>query len=644
MGAFMKTFRSAVLSAGLGLASLFLGLHSGFAEAVEVVRPFSSEAQQARSQLVYQESVANASYKKITDEKLVARQVEIDKLQVRVNSLRKSAQASKVEIERLGGELATKQEAFVTELAKRDHDFELQIMAFRNSVDDVMSTPEGLEAVQRLNSGDFQGAKSLLDKLDKALDLADNIRRAKRKRASVTLLASGLTVSETIARYEEVTSLDPGLHWDWVELSRLYVTSGQLGKAQQAAEQAATTAINDRDKSVALHELANVLDLKGNLTEALKHYEESLKIHRLLAAQNPSSAIAQRDLSVSLIFVGNSYRRQYRDAEALKVYIESLNIRRMISANNPTNLNAQIDLSLALAHVGRAYGFQKLGAEALRAYEEGLKIIRPISMRPPPNVESQKDLSGILRYIGEEYESQGRLKDALAAYDESLTITRTLAVGDPSSAEAQIGLSTSLIDVAKIYEAQGRIEDALTAYEESLNIDRALSVRDPSNARTQSRLSSSIKHVADIYETQGRIEDALKAYEESLNIQRALAARNPSEVHALISLSLSLEDVGNIYRTQRRFPEALAVYTESLKISRELAADDPSNEAAQRNIFGILAKLAMIRASGYSWQLALDKLLEMQSKGMLTASDDELLSLVKSKAGKEASAKKEPKK
>ena len=38
--------------------------------------------------------------------------------------------------------------------------------------------------------------------------------------------------------WEEAQGLDPGYHWGWVELRRLYMELGQLGKARGAAEKA----------------------------------------------------------------------------------------------------------------------------------------------------------------------------------------------------------------------------------------------------------------------------------------------------------------------------------------------------------------------------------------------------------------------
>ncbi len=88
------------------------------------------------------------------------------------------------------------------------------------------------------------------------------------------------TTAEVIARYEEVTQLDPGVHWDWVELGRLYVASGNLSAAEQAAHRATETAKDERDSSVAQSELADMRVAQGDLTGALESYGEAMMIFR----------------------------------------------------------------------------------------------------------------------------------------------------------------------------------------------------------------------------------------------------------------------------------------------------------------------------------------------------------------------------
>jgi tetratricopeptide (TPR) repeat protein len=129
-----------------------------------------------------------------------------------------------------------------------------------------------------------------------------------RKEAMLALDARNkgkLTTRDVIAKFEEVTQLDPGVHLDWVELGRLDTDAGQLGTAKAAAQQSADTAESDRDRLIAAQELGDVLVAQGDLAGARARFQDSLATRQRLAAANPSSAELQRDLVVSLAKLTN---------------------------------------------------------------------------------------------------------------------------------------------------------------------------------------------------------------------------------------------------------------------------------------------------------------------------------------------------
>ena len=324
--------------------------------AVKTATQQSPQAHQAGSQFIYAESVKDASYKKIVDDKLSAKQHEIDALQARVMALKaantNTANANQAELDRLSAQLAEAQDRFVTEIAAKDRALSALIATLRQSVDRILETPEGLKAIELLNAGDIAGAEKVLDDLavarQKARQIKADLETAADLRANAALLLGKVSTNNSISRYEAVTALDPGLHWDWVTLSRLYRTSGDLPKAAQAAQRAADTASDDRDRSVALDEKGNILTLQGNLPEARKAYEEGLGIARDLAARDPSNAEAKRDLSISLEKLGDVNTAEGNLPEARKAYEEGLSIRRELSARDPSNAQAKRDVMVSL--------------------------------------------------------------------------------------------------------------------------------------------------------------------------------------------------------------------------------------------------------------------------------------------------------
>ena len=110
----------------------------------------------------------------------------------------------------------------------------------------------------------------------------------------------GLDTQAVLVRYQEVTQLDPGVFWDWVELRRLYQDAGRLPAAREAARSAVRVAKDERDRSVAQNEEGDIAVEQGDLGAARARYQESLELRKRLAAADPSSASLQRDLWVSM--------------------------------------------------------------------------------------------------------------------------------------------------------------------------------------------------------------------------------------------------------------------------------------------------------------------------------------------------------
>ena len=209
------------------------------------------------------------------------------------------------------------------------------------------------------------GALAILDKLRAANDAArqkqSNIASAAEARRIAELAFDArskgkLTTAAVIARYEDVTRLDPDVFVDWIELSRLYVAAGRLPDAARAVRHARETAQSERDRSVALEDLGNILFPQGDLAGADTAYAEVLTISRKLAAADPSNAEAQRDVSISLSRIGNVRVAQGNLAGAETAYAEGLTIARKLAAADPGNAEAQRDVWVSLSRLAGLKG------------------------------------------------------------------------------------------------------------------------------------------------------------------------------------------------------------------------------------------------------------------------------------------------
>ena len=103
--------------------------------------------------------------------------------------------------------------------------------------------------------------------------------------------------------------MEPNSVWTHVELSRLYRSYGDLTASHKSAQTANDAATDDRDHSVTLNEIGDVLVAQGDLAKALESFQASHTIFERLAEADPSNAGLQRDLSFSHNMIGNVQHR-----------------------------------------------------------------------------------------------------------------------------------------------------------------------------------------------------------------------------------------------------------------------------------------------------------------------------------------------
>ncbi|MHC9064543.1 DUF4062 domain-containing protein [Nitrospira sp. CMX1] len=279
----------------------------------------------AMLEAIYAASATQTASERTDDVVLRAQREEIEALRAQVQAGAAQHQA----------DLTNAEKQYVAELAARDRVYAQEIVVFRKAVKDIADTPEGVAALTRFNAGDEPGAITVLDQLRAAHNAA------RQKRADLESAAEGrriatlaleartrgkLTTAQVITRYEEVTRLDPGVHWDWIELGRLYEDSGNLPGALRAAQAAGVTAEDERDQSVANNAIGDVLVAQGDLPAALTAFRAGLGIAEALAMRDPANTGWQRDLYVSYWRLADLAEKQKATKEALTYWKQAYDV------------------------------------------------------------------------------------------------------------------------------------------------------------------------------------------------------------------------------------------------------------------------------------------------------------------------------
>ena len=420
---------------------------------------------------VYMANATLVAFEKEADEKLRELHGEIETLQAEIatgNSQHRE-------------ELAMAQQTFVTELAAKDRAYAQAIAAFRRTVTDIVSTPEGAAALAQYNAGHEEEALAILERLSAANDAARAIQSAGEKRriaqlAIDALYKGKLTTADVILLYEKVTRLDPQFGEDWRQLSEFYVVAGRLADARKAAAMASQLAADDQERAKTLKSLSFNAAEQGHLEEAEALQVEAVGIMRHLTVSMPDDSSSKYVLSVSLSWLGDLRMAMGNYFGAAEADLEALELGMTLMQNDPRQVVRVMWLARGLAD---AYSAQGKLQDADRGYAISMKLLRSLFADNPHSTSLQRNGAFVLEGLGDLRRKQKDMPAAFQAYQEAVALRRALVVADPSDNEGKRFLSKALAGLALVKRDWNDPVDAIATLREALEIERKQVAADP---------------------------------------------------------------------------------------------------------------------------------------------------------------------
>jgi tetratricopeptide (TPR) repeat protein len=319
------------------------------------------------------------------------------------------------------------------------------------------------EAHKQRTPEDYGAMEAERDNLLGAMDVAFNLRDW----SSVHSIAYTLALPGYGMLY---------VHGYWDEAIR---------RNMQALNAARNSAVESEIASFA-HYAAVMYQNRGELGEARKLYDESLKIKKKLGNQ---SGIAS-----TLHQLGRLAQDEGKLDEARKLYDESLEISKKLG-----NQNVIASTLHNLATISQNEG--KL-EEARKLYDKSLEIAKRLG--------DQRGIAISLHQLAMLAEDEGELAEARKLYDESLEIKKRL--GDQS------GIASTLHELGRLAQIEGKLGEARKLYDESLEIKKKLG--------NQSGIASTLDELGRLAEQEGNNTEAGRLYREALSIFERLGSPN----------------------------------------------------------------------------------------------------------------------
>lgn len=516
------------------------------------IASLDEEAANAVETVVYEAAATLAAYKRQSNERFRKDRNQIEELAFQVASAKGTNKHQIEATRRLQRQLREAQSRFVAELAAKDRTYKTVIAGFRKDVEDIARTPEGVEALALYNAGEEVRALTLLDALEdlafkaeeNATQIRLNIRRAVRKRKNASLALEArqkgkFSTSDLIKRFEEITRLDPDVSSDLFQLTHLYMASGHLDLALDAAMRGELSAKEDYDRMAALKLMGDIKHFQGDQNAQLLDYRKALEIAKAHTAREPDSVEWRYLLSNSLKEMGDKLFSSGDDVSGLLNYQKSVEILETLAAREPDNMVWQYYLSQGHRRIGnlklnlvlmRVMVDPEGLTAALQSFQRAFEIAKTLVAREPDKVEWQNNLSISHARIGEVHLHRLDWAAALLSYQNSIKIAKTLVTLEPDNGEWKVMLSAMHNEIGDLHYVRKDRASGLLSYKKSLEIDIALGAVDPGNFAHQHSIAVSHSKIADVQSMEGNWAVGLASYQKALHVLEELVARDASNV------------------------------------------------------------------------------------------------------------------
>jgi serine/threonine protein kinase len=293
--------------------------------------------------------------------------------------------------------------------------------------------------------------------------------------------------------------------------------------------------------ALAHHRVGELLDLTGESSKALDHYEEAIRLRRELVDEDARAPQRRGELALTLRARGNTYRlMKNREADALASLEESRGICADLAREAPnegdwfyTWSGVLADLALVLKTLpGRNH-------EALSCLKEAVEVLAPFEKSAeclPHLARASSEWAGLLT-------DNGQKAKALEVYGKAAGYRRRLFDSRPESATYRADLAATCNDAGLLIHQIGKPEEARTYYQEALEHRRELDRTNPQvprYAHLHALTANNFGLLNLIWA--GKARDAERNFQEAQDVRENLVKRQP--------LALYRNSLGHVYQNQ----------------------------------------------------------------------------------------------
>ena len=216
---------------------------------------------------------------------------------------------------------------------------------------------------------------------------------------------------------------------------------------------------------------------QGKFKEALRDFENGLRLLEPLANANPELIDLQSELGSTYFNLGLIYEALGRDDQSFDNFLAAVVVFRKLSEANPKNDEFPHRLANSLSQVGHSHYLAKRFSDAVLALEQALEILERLTVNFPMLEEIHSDYANSLHEFADIQLSLSGPATALPYYEKAVDRMRKLVEMNPRNPNRLASLGALLNDAATLEieardfpAAESKIREAIEFQKRALKI------------------------------------------------------------------------------------------------------------------------------------------------------------------------------
>ncbi len=330
----------------------------------------------------------------------------------------------------------------------------------------------------------------------------------------------------------------------------------------------------------------------GNSDEAIRYFEDALRIGNEIVAANPEDTKYRGSVAVTKTALGELLRTSKRLDLGREWIQESLVETKALTELEPNSDSFRELYAQSLEYMGEVESDSDNLKEADENFVESIEIRQQLSEKDKTNLSKMKSVIFVLGKRGLNLLKMGQLSIAAEVEGKVAKIHREIQLLDPIDNQSRVELANSLDRQAKLSARLGNSDQEIELFSQAMGIRKQMVDQDPTDALRKRALSISYDNLGKAELKRGNVTVATDLLRSSLSTSRELLDSDPKNTTKRRDVGLSLTSVGSILVQQGKISEALPLYKESLTIFELLASEEIENAMKQRDLMIGRARLA----------------------------------------------------